>query len=313
MTTTAEASPSTRATATTPSLLGVQHLGLTVRDVVASEAWYSSVLGLVRAFVEPHSVGDGHAVVMTCPGTGLFLGLDHHSDADLEMFNPRRTGLDHLAFRVANRDDMDIWIAHLDAMGVDHDALIERPEPVPHSLVVLRDPDEIAIELFWLADMTSQPQLPQRAGSRPTTTSEIPHSQLDQQPGDSRYVDAILAEASTWPSVVEGPSTISVEGARALMLDESVTPGPREGVMVGREFCHVHAQGDFSLHAALPLSLAAAAESAGWAEPHFFVRTGQAPANIVMIYAPRDSAERDVVLGLVRASYEFALNPGSAE
>ncbi len=78
--------------------------------------------------------------------------------------------------------------------------------------------------------------------------------------------------------------------------------------MVDRELCHVHAQGDFSLHAALPLPLAAAAESQGWVEPHFFVLTGRAPATMVMLYAPRDPAEQAVVVGLVRASYEFALN-----
>jgi hypothetical protein len=76
--------------------------------------------------------------------------------------------------------------------------------------------------------------------------------------------------------------------------------------MVGREFCHLHAHGDLSLHATLPLPVAAAAERAGWAEPHFLVRTGQAPATVVMLYAPRDEVERDVILGLVRASYEFA-------
>ena len=148
--------------------------------------------------------------------------------------------------------------------------------------------------------MASQPHLPQRAGSRPSTSTEIPHRQLDQQPGDSRHVDAILAEASTWPAVLGGPSSISVEGARALTLDESTAPGPKEAFMVDREFCHVHAQGDFSLHAALPLPLAAAAESEGWAELHFLVHTGRAPATIVMLYAPRDSAEQDVVLGLVQ-------------
>ena len=98
-----------------------------------------------------------------------------------------------------------------------------------------------------------------------------------------------------------------MEGARALTLDADAADGPAEAFMIEREFCHVHAQGDFSLHAALPFPLAAAAERAGWAEPHFFVPTGRAPATIVMLYAPRDRAEHDVVLGLVRASYEFAL------
>ena len=157
--------------------------------------------------------------------------------------------------------------------------------------------------------MTGQPQLPPRAGSRPRTSTEIPHRQLDQQPGDSRHTDALLAQALTWSSVRAQPSAISVEGARALTLDAGVAAGPTEAFMAGQEFCHAHAQGDFSLHAALPLPLAAAAESAGWAEPHFLVHTGQLPATVVMLYAPRDDLERDVVLRLVRESYEFALGP----
>jgi phospholipase/carboxylesterase len=54
------------------------------------------------------------------------------------------------------------------------------------------------------------------------------------------------------------------------------------------------------------VSLAEAAERAGWAEPHFLVRTGQAPPTVVLLYAPRDEAEGDVILRLVRTSYEFA-------
>lgn len=152
-------------------------------------------------------------------------------------------------------------------------------------------------------------ELPLRAGTRPRTTTELPHSQLDQQPNDSRHVDALLAEALTWPFVLGGQSAISVEGARALSLDADAASGPPEAFLINREFCHVHVQGDFSLHAALPLPLAAEAERAGWAEPHYLVATGRAPATVVMLYAPRDRAERNVVLGLVRASYEFALIP----
>lgn len=140
---------SSSSTGTLPTVVGVQHLGLTVRDVVASEAWYTQVLGLVRAFVEPHRTGDGYAVVMTRPGTGLFLGLEHHPEADQELFSPLRTGLDHLALQIASRQDLDQWIIHLDAMGVEHEALYESVGPVPHALVMFRDPDGIPIELFW--------------------------------------------------------------------------------------------------------------------------------------------------------------------
>ncbi len=157
------------------------------------------------------------------------------------------------------------------------------------------------------AEMPTASRLRQRPGPRPRTRTELPHSQLDQQPGDSRYADTILAEALTWPSVLGRPSQISVEGGRALTLDGRSPGGPAEAFLIGREFCHVHAQGDHSLHATLPLPLASEAERAGWAEPHFLVHTGQAPATVVMLYAPRDEAERDVVLQLVRASYAFAL------
>lgn len=149
MTTATESSPSARAV---PGVTGISHVGLTVRDVVASEAWYTKVLGLVRAFVEPHATGDGYAVVMTRPGTALFVGLDHHPGAGRQQFNPLHTGLDHLALHVAGREDVDEWIAHFDAIGVEHEAIFETAEPIPHALVLVRDPDGIPIELFWVGN-----------------------------------------------------------------------------------------------------------------------------------------------------------------
>lgn len=86
---------------------------------------------------------------MTRPGTGLFVGLDHHPGADREMFSPLCTGLDHLALALATREDLDKWITHLDAVGVEHGEVFESAEPGPHALVVFRDPDGIPIELFW--------------------------------------------------------------------------------------------------------------------------------------------------------------------
>jgi glyoxylase I family protein len=143
------ATESARASRAIPAVTGLQHLGLTVRDIDASEAWYSQVLGLVRVFVEPHGTGDGYAVVMTRPGTGLFLGLDHHPEADGEMFSPLRTGLDHLALQVTSRAALDEWSSHLDALGVEHGEVAETTGPAAHAVLGLRDPDGIPIELFW--------------------------------------------------------------------------------------------------------------------------------------------------------------------
>lgn len=148
--------------------------------------------------------------------------------------------------------------------------------------------------------------LPHRAGTRPTTSTQIPHRQLDQQPADRRHLDALLALAAEWPGVIEAESGVSVEGARALTLPADAPVGPPEAFMVGHEFAHGHANGDFSLHACLPPDLADEAVRAGWAEPHYLVKTGRLPNTVVMLYAPRSDTEREVVLGLLHAAYQFA-------
>ena len=108
------------------------------------------------------------------------------------------------------------------------------------------------------------------------------------------------------PGVVEQPSGISVPGARALVLDEDEPAGPPEAFMVGREFAHFHPEPDLSMHAILPPDLAAEAIDAGWAEMHPVARRGLIPPTAVMLFAPRDRTELEVVESLLRASYEFA-------
>jgi hypothetical protein len=56
----------------------------------------------------------------------------------------------------------------------------------------------------------------------------------------------------------------------------------------------------------LPLEIAEEAIEAGWAELHPVAMRGQIPRTAVMLYAPRDEAELEVIEGLVRASHAFA-------
>jgi hypothetical protein len=152
--------------------------------------------------------------------------------------------------------------------------------------------------------------LPPRAGLRPQTTPTNPHTQLDQQPPDSRWTDELARRVFTLPGVVEEPSRISVPGARALVLAPGEPVGPPEAFLLGREFAHLHPAPDHSLHAMLPPAVANDAVAAGWAEPHPVALRGLIPPTAVMLYAPRDEAELDVIEGLVRASHAFA-RPGS--
>jgi glyoxylase I family protein len=139
-----------RAPTTLPSLSGLHHLGLTVRDIDESERWYADVLGMTRVFVEDHPTGGGHTVVVNRADTFLFLGLDYHPQADLERFDERRTGLDHVAMSVDSRADLDAWASRLDALGVEHGPIHVQDQPV-HATLVVSDPDGIPVELFWSA------------------------------------------------------------------------------------------------------------------------------------------------------------------
>jgi len=147
--------------------------------------------------------------------------------------------------------------------------------------------------------------LPKRSGSRPRTTPTNPHTQLEQNP-QPEMVEELAQRIFTLPGVEERPSAISVPGARALWLQEEHAAGPQEAFMIGREFAHIHPMPDGSLHVALPPEVAQEAIGKGWAEQHPVARMGYIPQNVVMIYAPRDAQEIEVVAGLVVEAYRYA-------
>lgn len=152
--------------------------------------------------------------------------------------------------------------------------------------------------------MSRDPVLPPRRGPRPQTTPTNPHTQLDQQPEGSAVGERLADRVFALPGVRERPSAISVPGARALWLDAPA--GPADAFMVGGEFAHLHPSPDLSLHVALPPPLARTAVEAGWGEVHPVARRGLIPAHVVMLYAPRDDHELDVVAGLVEAAWRYA-------
>lgn len=157
-------------------------------------------------------------------------------------------------------------------------------------------------------------RLPRRRGARPTTTPTNPHTQLDQQPEDRDQRERLAQTLFALPGVDERPSQISVPGARALCLSDSVG-APGDAFMVGTEFAHLHPGDDQSLHVMLPPDLVAEAIDAGWAEQHPVARRGGIPGNAVMLYAPRDDHERAVVTWLVTTAHQYATGtwPGTED
>jgi glyoxylase I family protein len=135
-----------------PGLTGIQHVGLTVRDVDTSVEWYVRVLGLQRQFEEPHhhSDGGGYAVVLGTPDMSLNVGLDHHPSNRGEKFDSTRTGLDHLCFQVSDADALEVWMDHLDQHSVSHSGVYAM-EGTPFLLLTFDDPDGIQLELIAFA------------------------------------------------------------------------------------------------------------------------------------------------------------------
>ena len=143
--------------------------------------------------------------------------------------------------------------------------------------------------------------LPKRAGPRPLTNKNMPHSQIGVRPVPEVNAE-LFRRCFSLPDVRNEPTRISVPGARALWLREDLPLAHPEVIAVGREFAHIHPDG--SLHASLPPERAHEAIEAGWAEPHpMALYMGN--EGIVMLYTPRTMEELDVIFQLVVDSYNF--------
>lgn len=146
---------------------------------------------------------------------------------------------------------------------------------------------------------------PARPGPTPTITDHEPQEQLDQL-GPEEVWDEMLRRANQLPGVAERDSAISVAGARAFWLDEGLVKGPEDSMIIEREFAHIHPRPDGSWHLQLPYELTILAISGGWGEIHTVVWLGDAPANSMMLYSPRNREELEVVWALVEESYRYA-------
>jgi catechol 2,3-dioxygenase-like lactoylglutathione lyase family enzyme len=131
-----------------PDFTGVSHVGLSVTDLDRSTAWYTDVLGFVM--VMPTDAPGLRRVLLAHPGSGLMVGLSQHEAGNGAAFDERATGLDHLSMAVADRDELVRWAEHLDAKGVSYSPI---NDAFYGSVLVLRDPDNIQLELFVRAAM----------------------------------------------------------------------------------------------------------------------------------------------------------------
>ena len=153
--------------------------------------------------------------------------------------------------------------------------------------------------------MSNRLSLTPRSGQQPVTTSRRPHSQLTHH-GPDHVIDKLHECCFSLPSVANESSGISVPGARALVMHDSVKCN-HAAFMVGREFAHIHPHPDNgSMHVKLLPEDALEVTGKGWGEDHYLVTQGQYPVGLVMVFSPRDDGELEIVKSIVRKSYEYA-------
>src|SRR6476661_9441095 len=120
------------------AITGLHHLSLTVRDIARSTAWYTQVLGLEKTFEHADRAQGWAKVQLVHPVNQMRLSFTAHTANPGDPFNELHTGLDHVAFRVADRAELEAWVTRLDELGVEHSPV---KTSVTGHVITFRDPD----------------------------------------------------------------------------------------------------------------------------------------------------------------------------
>jgi glyoxylase I family protein len=131
------------------TITGIHHFGLTVSDVLISASWYEDVLGFQRVGEFEAPDGSRRKVFLRHQGLAVRLGLTQHRTGHQDLFDELRVGLDHLAFAVADRADLNAWSLRLTEHAVIHSPVAIANSIPGAAVLVFRDPDNIQLELFF--------------------------------------------------------------------------------------------------------------------------------------------------------------------
>jgi glyoxylase I family protein len=128
-----------------PEILGAGHVALTVRDMEASTEWYERLFGW--PVIRRSGAGEPGMPLRTLhdPRSSLAISLCEPPDGSADPYDSRRTGLDHLAFRVDDEEELNRWVERLDALHIDRSAIRDAGRV---RFVLFADPDGIRLEFF---------------------------------------------------------------------------------------------------------------------------------------------------------------------
>lgn len=137
----------TATTTTIPTITGISHVDLSVTDLDRSEAFYCELLGATRVLDGRSDHNHLSSRYVLHPDSFVIIGLVQHDNSTAVSFDEHRVGLDHLAFNVSSRAELEAWLTRLDDQGVSHSGITEEDL---WDVLVVRDPDNIQLEFFYM-------------------------------------------------------------------------------------------------------------------------------------------------------------------
>ncbi|HYI45288.1 MAG TPA: VOC family protein [Actinomycetota bacterium] len=122
---------------------GLAHVAVTVSDLDRSKEFYGRLFGADPVLDE--DAGDFYHAVYALENGTLFGVHTHPKPNDQPDFSEFRSGLDHVAFGLPSRSDLEKWEGRLNELGIEHGGIVDAPYG---SGLSFRDPDNIALEFF---------------------------------------------------------------------------------------------------------------------------------------------------------------------
>lgn len=122
----------------------ISHISFSARNKDECAEWFTRVLGFEPLDAAP---GDGwEAILLIHPPTATIIEFQQHEANAGERFDPRRTGLDHVGFKVDTRESLLEWQDHFEQLGVDYTPIADKEYG---SVLTFRDPDGRQFEMFY--------------------------------------------------------------------------------------------------------------------------------------------------------------------
>jgi catechol 2,3-dioxygenase-like lactoylglutathione lyase family enzyme len=123
---------------------GIHHVKLPVSDLARSREWYERVLAFTVEREFPDDDGVVRGVGGRLPGAGVPVALRQNAQAAAG-----NAGFDPVSFAIADRAAAEAWVAHFDALGVEHSGI----RTATRGWVVdVYDPDGLTVRLYSTGD-----------------------------------------------------------------------------------------------------------------------------------------------------------------